>query len=417
MRFGPILRIGLVVIVLTLPLGRSDLLPADVETKVREYTQTIEFDYITWTINALSTKISQNALGANRYLTPRAQHDLVVGYMKDIQDQADLQRQIDITYSDPQIHDPDMVTTQARRVLSGYNQSLALKAPLVESILQSQINTIVAGMGLTVGGEPVPPIWYHTTSLPLALIISPRTEIRTEADVSLLPDLPIDQIQNIENLVSENLDVSALVVPVGGIGIYPTMVMETSNLNWLLETISHEWTHNYLTLRPLGLSYENSPELRTMNETAASISGVEIGQAIIQRYYPEFVPQLSVEAASAPVNKPSTPIFDYRSEMRQTRVLVDQLLAAGRVAAAEAYMEERRVVFWEHGYYIRKLNQAYFAFYGAYADQPGGAAGADPVGPAVRALRKQSTSLADFLNRISWMTNFDQLKKAVQPKQ
>ena len=45
---------------------------------------------------------------------------------------------------------------------------------------------------------------------------------------------------------------------------------------------------------------------------------------------------------------------------------------------------------------MRKLNQAYFAFYGAYADQPGGAAGEDPVGPAVRALRERSQGLADF---------------------
>ena len=49
-------------------------------------------------------------------------------------------------------------------------------------------------------------------------------------------------------------------------------------------------------------------------------------------------------------------------------------------------MEQRRQLFVENGYYIRKLNQAYFAFYGAYADVPGGAAGEDPVGPAVRAL-------------------------------
>jgi len=79
-------------------------------------------------------------------------------------------------------------------------------------------------------------------------------------------------------------------------------------------------------------------------------------------------------------------------------------------------MEARRVFFWENGYLIRKLNQAYFAFHGAYADQPGGAAGEDPVGAAVRALRSQSLSLADFLNRISWMSSFEQLKKAVSPQ-
>ena len=77
-------------------------------------------------------------------------------------------------------------------------------------------------------------------------------------------------------------------------------------------------------------------------------------------------------------------------------------------------MEARREIFWQNGYAIRKLNQAYFAFYGAYADIPGGPAGEDPVGPAVRDLRAQSASLADFLRRIAWMTSFEQLQAAIK---
>jgi hypothetical protein len=102
--------------------------------------------------------------------------------------------------------------------------------------------------------------------------------------------------------------------------------------------------------------------------------------------------------------------------MHETRVTVDELLADGEIDEAESYMERRRSFFWEHGYQIRKLNQAYFAFYGAYADEPGGAAGAaeDPVGEAVRALRNQSPSLAVFLKRISWITSFDQLQRVVE---
>ena len=99
--------------------------------------------------------------------------------------------------------------------------------------------------------------------------------------------------------------------------------------------------------------------------------------------------------------------------MRITRERADDLLAAGKIADAEEYMEARRQIFWENGYRIRKLNQAYFAFYGAYADLPGGAAGEDPVGEAVRDLRAESPTLADFLKRISWMTSFEQLQEAV----
>jgi hypothetical protein len=45
---------------------------------------------------------------------------------------------------------------------------------------------------------------------------------------------------------------------------------------------------------------------------------------------------------------------------------------------------------------------------------PGGAAGEDPVGPAVRALREQSNSLEDFMDAIAWMTSFEQLQQAIK---
>jgi hypothetical protein len=117
-----------------------------------------------------------------------------------------------------------------------------------------------------------------------------------------------------------------------------------------------------------------------------------------------------------PATKIDKPPFDFRAEMHTTRVTADALLAQGKIDEAEAYMEQRRQVFWNNGYLIRKLNQAYFAFHGAYADVPGGAAGEDPVGPAVRALRAESPSLAAFVNRISWMTSFQQLQEAIKSK-
>ncbi|HMN60538.1 MAG TPA: hypothetical protein PJ988_09255, partial [Anaerolinea sp.] len=116
-----------------------------------------------------------------------------------------------------------------------------------------------------------------------------------------------------------------------------------------------------------------------------------------------------------PAEPPAPPAFDFRAEMHTTRVHAEELLSLGKIDEAEAYMEARRKVFWDHGYLIRKLNQAYFAFYGAYNDTPGGgASGADPVGPAVQALRKQSTSLAAFLNTIAQVTSFEQLQKLVK---
>ncbi len=288
--------------------------------------------------------------------------------------------------------------------------------PLAESILQEQLSNTAAEIGITLGGQPIPPVLYHSTPLPRALIVSPREVIRQDNNISINPDLTIDQRVTLEERVDQALNVSSLVVEIGGIGVYPTMVMQTSDLNWMAEVVAHEWIHNFLTLRPLGLNYETSPELRTINETVASIAGKEIGRILVARYYPELAPPPPPEApaeSTPPLLPVEPPPFDFRAEMRITRVTVDQLLAEGKIEEAEDYMEQRRLIFWDNGYHIRKINQAYFAFYGAYADQPGGAAGEDPVGAAVRLLRSRSATLAEFLNRVSWMYSYDQLQRAV----
>ena len=206
----------------------------------------------------------------------------------------------------------------------------------------------------------------------MALIVSPRNIIRQDANISLLVDLSLADITTLEERVERSLNVSALVVPIGGVGIYPTMVMSTDDLSYLVDTIAHEWIHNFLTLRPLGLSYDSTPELRTMNETAASLAGGEIGREVLIRYYPEFLPvqspaesdELDLEEENqTPTQPQNSPVFSYRKEMNtSTRVTVDQLLKDNKIDEAEQYLAERRRFFWENGYQIRKLNQAYFAF-------------------------------------------------------
>jgi hypothetical protein len=411
---GRFIKVFLVMFVSALVLTASNLTPGDRIQRVRVFTRNIEFNYVGWAMDALGLKIDQYSLGAGDYLQAGARKPLVLEYLNIV---AAIQRgeaQLNDIYGDPDIADPEAASQEIRQQLADLKARREQIAPVAEAVLQSQISAVVGSMGLTLGGQPLPPVLYHSTPLPLALIVSPRDVIRQDADISLIPDLSLDQIVDLENQVDRSLNVSSLVVPVGGIGIYPTMVQQTSDLNWLTEVVSHEWVHNFLTLRPLGVSYYASPELRTMNETTASIAGKEIGRAVLERFYPERVPPEPAEPAvpQAPTS-PSQPEFDFRAEMRITRVNVDQLLADGKIEEAERYMEQRRIFFWEHGYHIRKLNQAYFAFYGAYADQPGGAAGEDPVGAAVRDLRVQSPNLSDFLNRISWMWKFQQLQQAV----
>ncbi|MCZ2094721.1 MAG: hypothetical protein LC121_00335, partial [Anaerolineae bacterium] len=81
---------------------------------------------------------------------------------------------------------------------------------------------------------------------------------------------------------------------------------------------------------------------------------------------------------------------------------------------AEAYMEQRRQVFVAHGYGIRKLNQAYFAFYGGYQSGQPGEGGSDPIGPAVQAIRDQSSSILEWIETMRGIVTRDELLAAVK---
>jgi hypothetical protein len=391
--------------------------------RVRSFTREIEFDYPNWVWNAAWTKIEQGTLGLPYLFDRGTNKEIVIDYLRTTQNLMQAEQQIEQIYANPDIPDKESTSSYVRGQRDDLIARQRSLAPLAEATLQSQITDALAELGLTAIGQPVPPVLYHTSSTPLALIVSERSIIQQIANISILPSLTLDDQISLEDKVAKTLDVSTLVVPIGGVGVYPTMVMETTDLRWTLDTIAHEWTHNYLNLRPLGLNYSTTPEVRTMNETTASIAGSEVGTYVLQQYYPELLPAADKPDSGAVSFSESflhskaqddPPPFDFRAEMHETRVTADQMLAEGKIEEAEAYMEQRRQVFWENGYLLRKLNQAYFAFHGAYADVPGGAAGEDPVGPAVRALREQSDSLADFINTISWMTSFEELQHAIQ---
>jgi hypothetical protein len=405
-------------------LGRSNTVPGDQFEQARAYTRSIEFNYVSWELDALWIKLSQWALGTSTYLPDEARKQTILDYLKLLGQIQQAQGQLYEIYADPNITDPKAASADLRLELDRLNASREKLEPLAESILQSQVSMVISDLGLTLEGQPIPPVLYRITPPPDSLVVSRRDIIQHVFDISIKPGLTVDQQSELEEKVDQALDVSSLIVGIGGVGLYPTMVMESTDLNWLANTVSHEWVHNFLTLHPLGVNYESTPELRIINETTASIAGNEIGLEVIARFYPELLPPAPEPTLpadeKAPTPEPTStsepPVFNFNREMHETRVTADQLLVDGKIEEAEVYMEARRIFLWENGYHIRKLNQAFFAFYGAYADVPGGAAGEDPVGAAVRALRAQSTTLADFLNRISWMTTYQQLIEAVNSK-
>ncbi|MBI3161910.1 MAG: hypothetical protein HYZ23_05345 [Chloroflexi bacterium] len=431
------LEVGFILFMLVFIAGHSNPSLTDKIEKVRAYTRQIEFNYISWVADAAIIKLRAASIGAPHMLDRETQKEIVVEYLRLTQTILEKENLLEQMYADPNLTDKELASKPVRDELAEHYARHKELAPLAEAVLQEQVNQILFEIGLTAGGQSVPGVSYHSTPLPYALIVSPRDRIEQLANISIDTDTTVDEMAALESRVDKGLNTSSLVVPIGGIGVYPTMVMRTTNLPWLLSVIAHEWIHNYLTLRPLGMLYSETPELRTMNETTASIAGDEIGLLALKRYYPELAASSTQGSSTALRQVQGSPLrpnpnlilismnrlspeafrfdaFDFRKEMHETRITVDAMLAERKIEEAEIYMEERRQVFLQNGYVLRKINQAYFAFYGAYADAPGGAAGEDPVGPAVRALREQSDSLTDFINTIAWMTSFEQLQEAVR---
>ena len=245
-------------------------------------------------------------------------------------------------------------------------------------------------------------------------MISPRKRIELDSTRLLTPGLAIGERERLEADVEELDDqYSALVVNTGGVATFPAVVGASANLQYTLRTVAHEWFHHYLVFYPLGRNYWSSGEMVTINETVANIAGDEVGNAAYERYYekPEVrTPTPSPDANATALSTPEPPAFSFNAEMRETRLEADRLLAEGKIEAAEAYMEERRLVFADNGYFLRKLNQAYFAFHGSYADRP---SAVSPIGGYVRQVRDRSASLKEFIQTMSRVSSYEDLLRLV----
>jgi hypothetical protein len=370
------------------------------------------FDFLVWELNAIEVKVKSLLAGGPRYLSEEQRQEIVLAYLDLIQRANNLEANIQRLYSDPEVTDPAQATADLQAELAEIRQAISRRKGLAEAIVQEQVSDILVEEGFGLLGQAWPPVWMHMTPLPLLLVLSPRDRIERAYAFSLEHGLSIAVIEEMETAVEDQIDYSALVVPIGGMATYPAMIMETSSLNWLIEVTVHEWAHHWLTFFPLGWYY-GDPQVRTINETVASLVDEEFRDLVLLRYYPEAYispsPPLPLPDPDTPATEPEPPIFDFRAEMAETRVRVDELLAADEIETAEAYMEERRLFFLENGYRIRKLNQAYFAFYGAYAARPGGATGDDPIGPMLRDIRAHSPSLRIFMEQVAPIDSFEKL--------
>ena len=393
-------------------LGAANVVSVGQNDQIRRFSRAYEFDYLEWELDAFFQKAVQAATKAEKLLNSDQQMRVVNSYLLTVREQNQLETDLRNASASPNASDK-LKVPELTQALDRKTGEFEVLSRLAESVIQNQTELSLASLGFGLGGQVLPPVLYQVSEMPMNLIVSPRTEISTIFEINLEPGLSVLEREKIESGIFRDFSLAALVEPIGGLGAYPTMVMQSSDIAWLLETVSHEWTHNWLTFHSLGLRYFTSNQLRTINETTASISGKEISQQTLKTWYPQYLP-VDEKNKPATTKKPFVPekeSFSFRKEMHTTRVRVDAFLAEGKVEESEAYMESRRVFLWENGYHLRKINQAYFAFYGSYNDTPGGgAAGDDPVGPVVQQYRKQFEDFHRFMLKIASVKSFNELQ-------
>ena len=237
-----------------------------------------------------------------------------------------------------------------------------------------------------------PPLDIELSESPHVLVISPRSEIRRAEQRILQFDLGRDELLRIEREAEERDEsIAAFVAPTGGVAFYPAIVSDAGSYRGVVGTAAHEWVHHYLTFYPLGRAYFTNDDAQTINETVATLVGHELREAVIERFGDPTPPR-----APAPA-----PDIDRAAVLRELRLEVDALLEEGRVGQAERRMEEVRLMLADHGVSIRRINQAYFAWYGTYAAR---ADAVDPLGEQLRELRERAGSLARFLELVRGIT-------------
>jgi hypothetical protein len=283
----------------------------------------------------------------------------------------------------------------------------AALAEAAERIISKQIREVLTEQGiyhpldncikLRIG---FPPLIFRLEPPPHLLVVSPRDRIESMREIHLQQELSLEAMESIEERVDE-LGVSSLVVGLGGLSTYPAFVIDDASLQFTINAAAEEWLHAYLVFKPLGFLYlldtagiSRNYEIATMNETVVGIVSKEIGTIVCQKHYPGYE-----NSTQPPAEEPE---FDFNREMREIRRAVDKYLAQGEITQAEEFMEEKRQYLASEGYHIRKLNQAYFAFHGTYADSP---TSISPIGAELKQLREQSVSLKDFLDTAAAMTS------------
>lgn len=280
----------------------------------------------------------------------------------------------------------------------------------VEDTLEDRISAVLDDFGLTRGlgilpDRVWPPVDFEFTDSPRNLVTSSRDRIELTGTELLRSDLTIEEIEAIEEETKQEKDLSAIAAATAGIGAYPTIVDYLGCYESALAVAAHEWMHNYLFFSPLGLNYYANNDVRTMNEVVADLVGHEVADEVMRRW--PIAPSQPVPASPPPA--PASPAVDLGAELRALRAEVEVMLAEGNIEEAEALMEQQRQSLEDRGVFIRKINQAYFAFNNLYAGEDGSPGAVNPIGPKIDDFRRRAESLSAFVREMRGITSVREL--------
>jgi hypothetical protein len=386
-------------------------LTTDFDRYLRSVTKPYRFDIVKWEFEAFGAEVSkifgQKECGSINGV------EVVTAYFANVDQIKKLEAEIVAVEAGSRQGDLSALEAE----LNGIYQQNAEMVDIVEMVLETQIRDVLSREGIfnplhkyVRVGIGFPPVNFELGRPPHLLVISPRDRIESKREVPLLSEMSREDMESLEANV-DSLGVSSLVVALGGMATYPSYVTDKASLRFTLDTATEEWLHQYLAFKPLGFRYvldltgiRRDYEIVTMNETLAGMVSKEIGGIVYEKYYaPKKTENIALEVTQSG--------FDFNQEMREIRRTVDSYLARGEIDQAEEFMEQKRLYLVENGYNIRKLNQAYFAFHGAYADKP---TSISPIGVELKQLRSQSDSLKDFIETVAAMTNRQELVESIR---
>lgn len=344
------LRLSLILLLFPLVIANASIDETTPSARIWAAARGHSFNYVNWEINALLSKARQELTGVHSYIPPDEKNEYVLAYFDDLRA---------LFLLDSQLQNAPESDRDA--LLIEYTQleaDLQSRQALVEHIIEGQVSEILRDAGFAMWGQVLPPVTMRFLDIPDVLVVSPRNEIRQTMTLTLNPMNFEERVALESDIARAVPDQSVWITPIGGVGIYPAMITQTDRAVVAYEIVAHEWAHHYLVFFPLGLEYFNSADTRIINETTATILGDEIGNRVIQHFYPQAlaagrvylqeIPDYRQLLAGVTGGLLQRPILDAPLEgdlntaNRSAGYLVDFLMHQNRPEAAQVVLDQRR---------------------------------------------------------------------------